>query len=335
MSRVFLVRAVMALMVGAMTIHGIVPGPQVMTKNASLFWGMIASMWIGNLMLLIINLPMIGMWVKLLTVPYRFLAPAILLFCCIGAYSLQNSTFHVMQVAIFGILGYIFVRLGCEGAPFLLGLVLGVPLVLSVVALFMVFDASHVYAVEMPPVALALMCPVLVHLVGFVLGVRRVVLDWKPEWLLDRRVGIESLEVDGVDGRAETDLDPVEPVGRAGRAVPDPDPVPGPDQARRHAAAQDRGRDRRRHHLHCGRADPAGAGRLAVLHRFPGADQSGGPGHPGPGHRGRADERHLDPPLLHRGAQRGAGAARLTAGSAARAGRSGQHHADPAGCGID
>ena len=117
--------AVMALMVGAMIIQGIQPGPEVMTKKPDLFWGMIVSMWIGNAMLVIINLPMIGMWVKLLTVPYRFLAPAILLFCCIGAYSLQNSTFHVMQVAAFGVLGYIFVRLGCEGAPFLLGLVLG------------------------------------------------------------------------------------------------------------------------------------------------------------------------------------------------------------------
>ncbi len=117
--------AVMALMVGAMIIQGIQPGPEVMTKKPDLFWGMIASMWIGNLMLVIINLPMIGMWVKLLTVPYRFLAPAILLFCAIGAYSLQNSTFHVQQVAIFGVMGYIFSRLGCECAPFLLGLVLG------------------------------------------------------------------------------------------------------------------------------------------------------------------------------------------------------------------
>jgi len=117
--------AVMALMVGAMIIQGIQPGPEVMTKKPDLFWGMIASMWVGNLMLVVINLPMIGMWVKLLTVPYRFLAPAILLFCCVGAYSLQNSTFHVLQVAMFGVLGYIFVRLGCEGAPFLLGLVLG------------------------------------------------------------------------------------------------------------------------------------------------------------------------------------------------------------------
>ncbi len=117
--------AVMALMVGAMIIQGIQPGPEVMTKNPGLFWGMIASMWIGNLMLVIINLPLIGIWVKLLTVPYRFLYPSILLFCCIGAYSLQNSTFHVMTVAIFGVIGYVFLKLGCEGAPFLLGLVLG------------------------------------------------------------------------------------------------------------------------------------------------------------------------------------------------------------------
>ncbi len=117
--------AVMALMVGAMIIQGIQPGPEVMTKKPDLFWGMIASMWVGNLMLVIINLPLIGMWVKLLTVPYRYLFPAILVFCCIGAYSLQNSDFHVQQVAVFGVLGYIFLKLGCEGAPFLLGLVLG------------------------------------------------------------------------------------------------------------------------------------------------------------------------------------------------------------------
>jgi putative tricarboxylic transport membrane protein len=117
--------ATMALIGGAMTLHGVIPGPQVIDQHPDLFWGVVTSMWIGNLMLVIINLPMIGIWVKLLTVPYRFLAPAILLFCCIGAYSLQNSTFHVLMVAIFGVLGYIFVRLGCEGAPFLLGLVLG------------------------------------------------------------------------------------------------------------------------------------------------------------------------------------------------------------------
>ena len=96
--------AVMALMVGAMTIHGIVPGPQVMTKSPQLFWGMIASMWIGNLMLLIINLPLIGLWVKLLKVPYRLMFPAIMIFCCIGIYSINNNPVEVMLTACFGII---------------------------------------------------------------------------------------------------------------------------------------------------------------------------------------------------------------------------------------
>jgi TctA family transporter len=117
--------AVMALMVGAMTIHNIQPGPQVMTSNPQLFWGLIASMWIGNLMLVILNLPLIGMWIKLLTVPYRFLFPAIVLFCAIGVYSTNNNTFDVWMVAAFGVIGYIFVKLGCEPAPLLLGFILG------------------------------------------------------------------------------------------------------------------------------------------------------------------------------------------------------------------
>jgi len=116
---------VMALMVGAMTIHNIQPGPQVMTSNPTLFWGLIASMWVGNLMLVILNLPLIGIWVKLLTVPYRFLYPAILLFCCIGVYTVNNNVFDVFMTAAFGVIGYIFMKLGCEGAPLLLGLVLG------------------------------------------------------------------------------------------------------------------------------------------------------------------------------------------------------------------
>ena len=117
--------AVMALMVGAMTIHGIQPGPQVMTRQPELFWGMIASMWIGNLFLVILNLPLIGIWVKLLSAPYRLLYPAILLFCAVGVYSLQSSVFDVVLAAGFGLLGYVFIRLGCEPAPFLLGFVLG------------------------------------------------------------------------------------------------------------------------------------------------------------------------------------------------------------------
>jgi putative tricarboxylic transport membrane protein len=117
--------AVMALMIGAMTIHGIQPGPQVMTERPTLFWGMVASMWIGNLMLLVINLPLIGIWVQLLKVPYRFLYLAILLFCAIGVYTIGNSPFAVLLAAFFGVLGFIFVRLDCEPAPMILGFVLG------------------------------------------------------------------------------------------------------------------------------------------------------------------------------------------------------------------
>ncbi|HEY2815618.1 MAG TPA: tripartite tricarboxylate transporter permease [Casimicrobiaceae bacterium] len=117
--------AVMAMMVGAMTIHNIQPGPQVMTSNPQLFWGLIASMWIGNLMLVVLNLPMIGIWIKLLTVPYRMLYPAILLFCSIGVYTVNNTSFDVMQTAFFGLLGVIFMKLECEPAPLLLGFVLG------------------------------------------------------------------------------------------------------------------------------------------------------------------------------------------------------------------
>ncbi|MDO5623114.1 MAG: tripartite tricarboxylate transporter permease [Pseudomonadota bacterium] len=117
--------AVMALMVGAMTIHNIQPGPQVMTSNPELFWGLIASMWIGNAMLIILNLPLIGLWIKLLTVPYRWLFPAIVLFCAIGVYSTNNNTWDVWMVGWFGIIGYMFIKLGMEPAPLLLGFILG------------------------------------------------------------------------------------------------------------------------------------------------------------------------------------------------------------------
>ena len=117
--------AVMALMIAAMMIHNIQPGPQVMTSNPTLFWGLICSMWIGNVMLVILNLPLIGIWIKLLTVPYRLLYPAILLFCAIGAYSVNNNVFDVLMTIPFAILGYIFKKLDCEPAPLLLGFVLG------------------------------------------------------------------------------------------------------------------------------------------------------------------------------------------------------------------
>jgi putative tricarboxylic transport membrane protein len=117
--------AVMALMVGAMTIKGIQPGPQVMTSNPELFWGLIASMWVGNAMLIILNLPLIGIWIKLLTVPYKILYPAILSFCCIGLYTLNNNNFDVYMAVLFGLLGYVFYKLSCEPAPLLLGFILG------------------------------------------------------------------------------------------------------------------------------------------------------------------------------------------------------------------
>ena len=116
---------VMALMIGAMLIQGIAPGPKVMTEKPELFWGLIASMWIGNAMLVILNLPLIGMWIKLLTVPYRFLYPSIMVFMAIGVYSLSNSPFDVLLMALFGILGLVFAKLDCEPAPLVLGFILG------------------------------------------------------------------------------------------------------------------------------------------------------------------------------------------------------------------
>ena len=117
--------AVMALMIGAMMIHDIVPGPQVMSTDPRLFWGLIVSMWIGNLILIILNLPMIRIWVQLLRVPYRWLYPAIIVFCCIGVYSINSNPWDIWVTVFFGFVGYIFYKLNCEGAPLLLGFVLG------------------------------------------------------------------------------------------------------------------------------------------------------------------------------------------------------------------
>jgi putative tricarboxylic transport membrane protein len=117
--------AVMALMLGALTIHGVAPGPQVMTQRPELFWGLVASMWIGNLMLLLLNLPLIGLWTSLLRVPYRLLFPAIMVFSVLGVYSVNNSSFDVYLAAVFGVLGFVWMRLGCSPAPMLLGFVLG------------------------------------------------------------------------------------------------------------------------------------------------------------------------------------------------------------------
>ena len=116
---------VMALMIGALIMHGIQPGPGVMVEQPALFWGLVVSMWIGNLFLLVLNLPLIGIWVKMISVPYQLLFPAILVFCAIGVFSLSNAQFDIYLMALFGILGYVFRKLGCEPAPMMLGFILG------------------------------------------------------------------------------------------------------------------------------------------------------------------------------------------------------------------
>ena len=116
---------VMALMIGALIIQGITPGPNVVTDEPALFWGLIVSMWVGNLMLVLLNLPLIGMWVKMLTIPYHLLFPAIIAFCCIGVYSVNGNPFDVYAMALFGLIGYLLIKLDFEPAPLLLGFVLG------------------------------------------------------------------------------------------------------------------------------------------------------------------------------------------------------------------
>jgi TctA family transporter len=115
----------MALMLGALMIQGVTPGPRILTSHPELFWGLIASMWIGNLLLVILNLPLVGLWVSMLKIPYRWLFPIILVFSCIGIYTINQSAIDVWIMVSFGIVGYIFVKLECEPAPFILGLLLG------------------------------------------------------------------------------------------------------------------------------------------------------------------------------------------------------------------
>jgi len=148
--------AVIALMAGAMMIHGIQPGPQVMTSNPDLFWGVIASMLIGNFMLVVINLPLIGVWVWLLRAPYRMFYPFLLAICCIGVYSLNNSTFDVFALVVFGVLGYAFLKLGCEPAPLLLAFVLG-PLMEENLRRALVFSRGDPTTFVTRPISLALL----------------------------------------------------------------------------------------------------------------------------------------------------------------------------------
>jgi TctA family transporter len=116
---------VSALMVGAMIVHGIQPGPSVISEQPALFWGMIVSMWMGNFFLVVLNYPLIGMWVRMIMIPYHLLFPGILVFCAIGVFSLKNATFDVYLMALFGIIGYVFSKLGAEPAPMLLAFILG------------------------------------------------------------------------------------------------------------------------------------------------------------------------------------------------------------------
>jgi putative tricarboxylic transport membrane protein len=114
-----------ALMLGALTMQGITPGPEIISKHAELFWGIVASMWIGNLMLLVLNLPMVGIWIRLLMIPYRLLYPTVLVFCCIGVYSVNNQVNDLYIAALFGVIGFVFRKLDCPPGPLILGLVLG------------------------------------------------------------------------------------------------------------------------------------------------------------------------------------------------------------------
>ena len=116
---------VMALMIGALIIQGIEPGPAVVTDHPELFWGIVASMWIGNLMLLVLNLPLVGLWVKLVSIPYKFLFPIVIIFACVGVFSVNNSAFAVFTMAGFGVLGYLLKKFECEPAPMILGFILG------------------------------------------------------------------------------------------------------------------------------------------------------------------------------------------------------------------
>jgi len=117
--------AVMAILLGAMLMHGIVPGPQFIGQNPEMFWGLIVSFWIGNVLLLILNLPLIGIWVRLLSIPYRILYPAMLFFICVGVYSVKNSMFDVYVAIVFGVVGYFMLLLRYPAAPLLLGFILG------------------------------------------------------------------------------------------------------------------------------------------------------------------------------------------------------------------
>ena len=159
---------VMALMLGALTIQGIQPGPEVMTTRPELFWGLVASMWIGNALLVVLNLPMIGLWVKLLKVPYRFLFPAIMAFSAIGIYSVNNSSFEIYLTALFGVIGFLWIKLGCPPAPMLLGFVLG-PMMEEHLRRAMLMSKGNPSVFFTRPISLAFLIATLLILIVIVL----------------------------------------------------------------------------------------------------------------------------------------------------------------------
>ena len=164
--------AVMALMVGALIIQGITPGPGVIAAEPELFWGLIASMWVGNLLLVILNLPLIGIWVRMLRIPYHLLFPAIVAICCVGAFSVAGNAFHVLAMAGFGLLGYILLRLGFEPAPLLLGFVLG-PMMEQYLRRAMIVARGDATTFVTQPLSLALLLAALALTVAILLPALR------------------------------------------------------------------------------------------------------------------------------------------------------------------
>jgi putative tricarboxylic transport membrane protein len=164
---------VMALMLGAFIIHGIIPGPNVIVDEPALFWGLVVSMWIGNLLLVLLNLPLIGIWVRMLKIPYKILFPAIIAFACIGTFSIELNPYHVYAIGFFGLIGYFLVKLGCEPAPLLLGFVLG-PLLEEHLRRAMILSRGDPTIFLVRPISLALLIAAVIALVVAVLpAIRR------------------------------------------------------------------------------------------------------------------------------------------------------------------
>jgi TctA family transporter len=171
----------MALMLGALMIHGIAPGPTMMTRNPELFWGLVASMWIGNLLLVMLNLPLIGLWVSLLKVPYRFLFPAIMAFSVVGIFTTNNSTFDIYLLAIFGIVGVAWRLLECSPVPLVLGLILGPMMEENLRRSLQVSDGDPTVFVTRPLSLAFLVTTALILLVAALPAVRRVTASGDPD----------------------------------------------------------------------------------------------------------------------------------------------------------